>query len=72
LVDVEMPGLSGIELLGCMQRDPALRAIPAILVSSCAQAEDRRRGMAAGAVDYIVKGDFDQAQLLGRIAGLLP
>jgi two-component system chemotaxis sensor kinase CheA len=71
LVDVEMPGMSGFEFVEQVAADPALRDTPAILVSSRNAPEDLRRGQAAGAKDYMVKGDFDQARLLGRIRELL-
>ncbi len=71
LVDVEMPGMNGFELLETLRGDAALRDIPALLVTSRASSEDRQRGAAAGARDYIVKGEFDQARLLGRIRELL-
>ena len=70
LVDVEMPGMSGFEFLERLREDAALRSVPAILVTSRAAPEDRRRGEAAGARDYIVKGEFDQAHLLARIREL--
>ena len=71
LVDVEMPGMSGFEMLELLRQDPELKGIPAILVTSCSSPADRCRGVAAGARDYIVKGEFDQSRLLGRIRELL-
>lgn len=71
LVDVEMPGMDGFRFVAELRARPQLAAIPAILVTSRNAAEDRRRGEAAGAQDYIVKGEFDQAFLLRRIRELV-
>jgi two-component system chemotaxis sensor kinase CheA len=71
LVDVEMPGIDGFMLIEQLRRDPAWRDIPAILVTSRDSREDRQRGLAVGAQDYVVKGEFDQRRLLRRIGELL-
>lgn len=72
VVDVEMPGMDGFELIERMQGDPRLRDVPAILVTSRSSEEDRRRGEAAGARAYIVKSEFDQVRLLAIIRELTP
>jgi two-component system chemotaxis sensor kinase CheA len=71
LVDVEMPGMDGFEFVTLARADPTLRTVPAILVTSRHSADDRRRGAEAGARAYIVKGEFDQGQLLRTIGGLI-
>jgi two-component system chemotaxis sensor kinase CheA len=70
LVDVEMPGMDGFTFIERTQADPVLREIPAILVTSRASPEDRRRGQSVGASAYIVKGEFDQTELLDKIRSL--
>jgi two-component system chemotaxis sensor kinase CheA len=67
LVDVEMPGMDGFAFVEHTRSDPALRNIPAILVTSRDSPEDRRRGMEAGARAYIVKSEFDQTDFLERV-----
>jgi two-component system chemotaxis sensor kinase CheA len=67
LVDVEMPGMDGFTFIERTRGDPALRDIPAILVTSRASPEDRQRGLSVGARAYIVKSDFDQSELLEKI-----
>lgn len=71
VVDVEMPGMNGFEFVAQTRADPVLGRVPAILVTSCNTAEDRARGLAAGAHHYIVKGEFDQGVLLRSIRNLL-
>lgn len=71
LVDVEMPGMDGFTFIERIRADPALRNIPAVLVTSRASPEDRERGLKVGARAYIVKSEFDQIELLGRIRSLV-
>ncbi|MFT3837249.1 MAG: response regulator [Myxococcaceae bacterium] len=71
LVDVEMPGMDGFTFIEKLRADPVLRTLPAILVTSRDASEDLRRGEAVGAQGYVVKGQFDQAQLLARIKQLV-
>ena len=49
LVDVEMPGMDGFTFIERIRAEPALRHIPAILVTSRAAPDDRRRGREVGA-----------------------
>jgi two-component system chemotaxis sensor kinase CheA len=71
LVDVEMPGMDGFEFVATTRADALLRAVPAILVTSRNAGEDKARGLAAGASDYVVKSEFDQVSLLSRIRELV-
>ncbi len=67
LVDVEMPGMDGFSFVERTREDETLREVPAILVTSRSSVEDRQRGVDAGAVDYVVKSEFDQDRLLATI-----
>jgi two-component system chemotaxis sensor kinase CheA len=71
LVDVEMPGMDGFEFIELAAKDPALRDIPAILVTSRASAQDLERGIAVGARAHIEKKEFNQSDLLQRIRKLV-
>lgn len=71
LVDVEMPGMDGFTFIEHIRRDTKLRDLPAILVTSRNAPEDLRRGMEAGAQGYVVKSEFNQADLLARIKQLV-
>jgi two-component system chemotaxis sensor kinase CheA len=71
LVDVEMPGIDGFTFIERVRADPSMRDTPAILVTSRSSPDDRQRGEAVGAQGYIVKSEFDQAELLAHIRRLV-
>ena len=48
LMDIQLPGISGIEALGQLRADPATRAVPVIAVTASVMTHDRTRIMAAG------------------------
>lgn len=71
LVDVEMPGMDGFSFVERIRLDPILHDTPAVLVTSRNAPEDRQRGRDVGAQGYIVKSQFDQAELLTMIGKLI-
>ena len=71
IVDVEMPGMDGFGFVAQTRADPVLRDIPAILVTSRDAVDDRLRGQQVGASAYVIKGEFDQMQLLQTIRSLI-
>lgn len=71
IVDIEMPGMNGLEFTAITRADPQLREVPVILVTSLSSEEYRQRGAAAGASAYIVKSEFNQGLFLARVRELL-
>ena len=69
--DVEMPRMDGFELTKNIRDDERSAEIPVVLVTSLGSREDREQGVAVGANAYIVKGEFDQNNLLEVIERLL-
>jgi CheY-like chemotaxis protein len=55
LVDIQMPGIDGFEVLRQLRATPATRAVPAIAVSANAMPQDLARGHDAGFADYLTK-----------------
>ena len=55
VLDIRMPGIDGIEVCRRLKADPELRPIPVIMVSALAEDTDLRKGLEAGAQDYIIK-----------------
>lgn len=69
--DVEMPRLDGFGLATKVRADKKLAALPVVLVTALDSREDRERGVDVGANAYIVKGSFDQSNLLEAIRRLI-
>ena len=55
ILDIMMPETSGLDILRQMRRDPALAAIPVVVVSAVSMPADIRTGMEAGASTYLAK-----------------
>lgn len=70
LLDVVMPGRSGIELCRELKEDPATRLIPIILVTGLAEREAKLQGIEAGADDFVNK-PVDPQELFARVKSLL-
>jgi two-component system chemotaxis sensor kinase CheA len=69
--DVEMPGMSGIDLTAKIRTDKRLCALPVVLVTALDSRQDRERGAEAGANAYLVKSSFDQSNLLEVVRRLI-
>jgi GAF domain-containing protein/CheY-like chemotaxis protein len=65
-LDVMMPDLDGWTVLAAIKGDPALASIPVVLMSIVDQ---KNRGYALGAADYLVK-PVDRAKLVATLSGI--
>lgn len=54
-LDVNMPGIDGVEILLYLRREPRLISVPVIVITSDDQPETRRKVMSAGATELIIK-----------------
>ncbi len=70
LLDVMMPGISGLDIIATLRRDPSTSSVPVILMSARSQEFDVQSGLAQGAVDYIVK-PFSPRELVTRVDAVL-
>lgn len=70
VLDVMMPGLSGVDVLREVRSDPALDGVAVILLTARSRDTDVDEGFAAGADDYIVK-PFSPRELGHRVSGVL-
>lgn len=66
LLDVQMPGRPGLEVLASIKGDPSLSATRVIMMTARALESDRTAGMSAGADLYVTK-PFSPLELLTRM-----
>jgi len=70
VLDWMLPGISGIEVCRLLRSRPETREIPVIMLTARGEENERVRGLATGADDYIVK-PFSVPELLARIKTIL-
>jgi CheY-like chemotaxis protein len=72
LLDINMPGVDGLELLAYLRREPQLIAVPVFVVTSDDQPETRRKVMKLGATAMIIKpATIDVLENALKKAGIL-
>ena len=57
--DIEMPGMTGLQLIAHVREKGPLKDIPAVAISSHETEDDKKRGHEAGFNDYLTKTDRD-------------
>jgi signal transduction histidine kinase len=70
LLDVNMPGIDGLEVCRRLRADARTASLPVILVTALAERSHRLEGIAAGANDYLTK-PIDRPDLLLRVRNAL-
>src|SRR3954470_6125998 len=70
LLDIMMPGMDGFEVCRRLKSDPRTAHVPVVMVTALSDAEDRVRGLDAGADDFLTKPVNDLG-LYARIRSLV-
>ncbi|MEN9922408.1 MAG: hypothetical protein RL097_685 [Candidatus Parcubacteria bacterium] len=71
LLDMIMPGMSGIELIQAIKRDYPQCKAKCVVLSNQGQEEDIRAARAAGAVGYIIKAESVPSVVVKKIEALV-
>lgn len=69
--DVDMPRMTGIELVSRIRADQRLRSLPVIIVSYKDREEDRMKGLDAGADHYMTKNSFQDDTFIRTVLDLI-
>ena len=67
VMDIQLPGMDGLEATKKLKENPATRDIPVVAVTSYAMKGDRESAAAAGCVGYITK-PIDKTTFLQQVA----
>jgi two-component system phosphate regulon response regulator PhoB len=70
LLDIMLPGMSGLEVCQILRNDPKTNKIPIIMVSAKGAEEDIVKGLELGAEDYVTK-PFSPKVLMARVLAVL-
>ena len=70
LLDIRMPGMSGLDVCRELRAMPETATIPVIMITARSQEGDVEVGFAAGADDYIIK-PFSPRELSSRVTAVL-
>ncbi|MFL6160100.1 MAG: response regulator transcription factor [Marmoricola sp.] len=70
ILDVMMPGMSGLEAARVLRADDSMTGVPIIMLTARAQESDIEQGFEAGADDYVVK-PFSPRELALRVGAVL-
>lgn len=71
LSDVEMPGMDGFTLTRQIRKTRGWENVPVVIMTSRGDEADKRAGLDAGANAYLLKSEFDQADLVDTVRRLV-
>lgn len=66
LLDIQMPGMDGLETCRRLKANPETAALPVIFMTALSDPADKIRGLEAGGVDYLTK-PYEATEALARI-----
>lgn len=70
LMDLMMPKMNGIEACRALQRQPATRHIPIVMVTTRSEQEMVQEALLAGCLDYVTK-PVDSVELLAKVRNII-
>lgn len=71
LLDLNLPEMSGFEVLANLKRDDATKDIKVLILTNYSQKEDIDRCLELGADDYLIKAHFVPSEVIAKIKVIL-
>ena len=70
LIDINMPVMDGLKLIGLMRSEDALKDVPVVVITTEGAEQDRERALRLGANEYLTK-PIQANRVLAVVRGLL-
>lgn len=70
ILDLMLPGMDGMEVLGHLRRDPATQSLPVMMLTAKGQGRDREAATRAGVSAFMTK-PFSNADMVAAVRALL-
>ena len=67
LLDILLPKMDGFVVLETLKKDEEAKSIPVILLTNLGQKDDVDKGLALGAVDYLIKAHFKPSETVAKV-----
>lgn len=71
MLDVMMPKMNGLEVLGKLKEDPETKAIPVVMLTNLAGQKDAETALSKGAVKYLIKSEHDPKEVADMVKEVL-
>lgn len=71
ILDVMLPGMSGLDMLAAMRQTAALKETPVVVLSALEDIDDRARGLALGAKKYFGKNEASPETIIKALDELI-
>ena len=71
LLDIVMPYMDGMEVLGKIKRNPSLTDIPIIMLTNISEKEKVEKAVEDGANDFLIKSHFTPSEVVAKVRILL-
>jgi len=67
ILDIMLPGMSGLDVLAKMRSEEATKETPVYLLTALEDTDDRARGISLGATEYLAKNEVSPEDVIAKI-----
>jgi CheY-like chemotaxis protein len=71
LLDIDMPGMNGLQMLNIIKKAPKTRNIPVIMLTNHSNDDMMKEAIEVGAEAYLIKGEVEPRHVVRMVQGML-